>query len=238
MTRNHAEVALLCCCFLHPTHCQPGCPPAFLLQGRGFSRAMTATEAQAFVGDVTCPVNTLQDDKLFLDPPSTAPQARSRRHRRDIRSELLDLTVRCLCVCACMCLCVWFFFFFYYSGQCIENIVLVLLFRHFRGYWFVFFLSLFFGGGGRGITALPGSYRIVWPPQQEVMRVWRPETARGLVVCWDLVIFFFSLSFFLLYLVISVAVMYCTTWPNVCAFYCCRIYSISDFACQPCLIAS
>lgn len=64
------------------------------LQGRGFSRAMTAKEAQAFVGDVPCAVNTLQDDKLFLDPPSTQPRARSRRHRRDTRPELLDLTVR------------------------------------------------------------------------------------------------------------------------------------------------
>uniref|UniRef100_A0A672Z805 Plexin-B2-like n=1 Tax=Sphaeramia orbicularis TaxID=375764 RepID=A0A672Z805_9TELE len=50
------------------------------LQGRGFSKAMTAKEAQAFVGDVPCLVNTLQDDKLFLDPPSTPPRARSRRH--------------------------------------------------------------------------------------------------------------------------------------------------------------
>uniref|UniRef100_A0AAQ5ZKF2 Sema domain-containing protein n=1 Tax=Amphiprion ocellaris TaxID=80972 RepID=A0AAQ5ZKF2_AMPOC len=64
------------------------------LQGRGFSRAMTAKEAQAFVGDVQCLVNTLQDDKLFLDPPSTPPRARSRRHRRDTRPELLDLMVR------------------------------------------------------------------------------------------------------------------------------------------------
>lgn len=55
---------------------------------------MTAKEAQAFVGDVPCLVNTLQDDKLFLDPPSTPPRARSRRHRRDTRPELLDLTVR------------------------------------------------------------------------------------------------------------------------------------------------
>uniref|UniRef100_A0A8D3DEP6 Plexin b2b n=1 Tax=Scophthalmus maximus TaxID=52904 RepID=A0A8D3DEP6_SCOMX len=61
------------------------------LQGRGFSKAMTAKEAQAFVGDVSCLVNTLQDDKLFLDPPSTPPRARSRRHRRDTRPELLDL---------------------------------------------------------------------------------------------------------------------------------------------------
>uniref|UniRef100_A0AAQ4PD71 Plexin b2b n=1 Tax=Gasterosteus aculeatus aculeatus TaxID=481459 RepID=A0AAQ4PD71_GASAC len=64
------------------------------LQGRGFSKAMTAKEAQAFVGDVPCLVNTLQDDKLFLDPPSTMPSARSRRHRRDTRPELLDLTIK------------------------------------------------------------------------------------------------------------------------------------------------
>lgn len=63
-------------------------------QGRGFSKAMTAKEAQAFVGDVPCQVNTLQDDKLFLDPPSTPPRARSRRQRRDTRPELLDLMVR------------------------------------------------------------------------------------------------------------------------------------------------
>uniref|UniRef100_A0A8C4HTN9 Plexin b2b n=1 Tax=Dicentrarchus labrax TaxID=13489 RepID=A0A8C4HTN9_DICLA len=60
----------------------------FPLQGRGFSKAMTAKEAQAFVGDVPCLVNTLQDDKLFLDPPSTPPRARSRRHRRDTRFPL------------------------------------------------------------------------------------------------------------------------------------------------------
>lgn len=63
-------------------------------QGQGFSKAMTAKEAQAFVGDVPCLVNTLQDEKLFLEPPSTPPRARSRRQRRDTRSELLDLTVR------------------------------------------------------------------------------------------------------------------------------------------------
>ncbi|XP_034541546.1 plexin-B2b [Notolabrus celidotus] len=62
--------------------------------GRGFSKAMTAKEAQAFVGDVPCLVNTLQDDKLFLDPPSTTPSARSRRHRRDTRPELLDLMIK------------------------------------------------------------------------------------------------------------------------------------------------
>uniref|UniRef100_A0A7N6AVH9 Sema domain-containing protein n=1 Tax=Anabas testudineus TaxID=64144 RepID=A0A7N6AVH9_ANATE len=64
------------------------------LQGRGFSKAMTAKEAQAFVGDVLCVVNTLQDEKLFLDPPSTTPRARSRRHRRDTRPELLDLMIK------------------------------------------------------------------------------------------------------------------------------------------------
>ncbi|XP_061577070.1 plexin-B2b [Cololabis saira] len=65
-----------------------------IVTGRGFSKAMTAKEAQAFVGDVPCVVNTLQDDKLFLDPPSTAPRARSRRQRRDTRPELLDLMIQ------------------------------------------------------------------------------------------------------------------------------------------------
>uniref|UniRef100_A0A8C1IEX1 Plexin b2b n=1 Tax=Cyprinus carpio TaxID=7962 RepID=A0A8C1IEX1_CYPCA len=63
-------------------------------QGRGFSKAMTAKEAQAFVGDAQCNVNTLQDDKLFLDPPSTVPSARSKRQRRDTSSDPLDLVVR------------------------------------------------------------------------------------------------------------------------------------------------
>ncbi|KAG8012260.1 Plexin-B2, partial [Nibea albiflora] len=34
------------------------------------------------------------DDKLFLDPPSTPPRARSRRQRRDTRPELLDLMIK------------------------------------------------------------------------------------------------------------------------------------------------
>ncbi|XP_051548054.1 plexin-B2-like isoform X2 [Myxocyprinus asiaticus] len=65
-----------------------------IVTGRGFSKAMTAKEAQAFVGDVQCNVNTLQDDKLFLDPPSTAPRARSKRQRRDTSSEPLDLLIK------------------------------------------------------------------------------------------------------------------------------------------------
>ncbi|KAM9375774.1 plexin-B2b isoform 1-T3 [Pholidichthys leucotaenia] len=65
-----------------------------IVTGRGFSKAMTAKEAQAFVGDVQCLVNTLQDDKLFLDPPSTPPRARSRRQRRDTRAELLELMIK------------------------------------------------------------------------------------------------------------------------------------------------
>ncbi|KAM9754115.1 plexin-B2b [Menidia menidia] len=65
-----------------------------IVTGTGFSKAMTAREAQAFVGDVQCQVNTLQDDKLFLDPPSTQPRSRSRRQRRDTRPELLDLMIK------------------------------------------------------------------------------------------------------------------------------------------------
>ncbi|XP_056271825.1 plexin-B2b isoform X2 [Pseudoliparis swirei] len=65
-----------------------------IVTGQGFSKAMTAREAQGFVGDVSCLVNTLQDEKLFLDPPATTPRARSRRHRRDTRPELLDLMIK------------------------------------------------------------------------------------------------------------------------------------------------
>ncbi|CAB1323391.1 unnamed protein product, partial [Coregonus sp. 'balchen'] len=67
-----------------------------IVTGRGFSKAMTAKEAQAFVGDVPYFVNTLQDDKLFLDPPSSQPRARSKRHRRrrDTSSDPLDLLIK------------------------------------------------------------------------------------------------------------------------------------------------
>lgn len=54
---------------------------------------MTAKEAEAFVGDVSCNVNTLQDDKLFLDPPTTTPRSRSKRQQRDMTAEPLDLLV-------------------------------------------------------------------------------------------------------------------------------------------------
>uniref|UniRef100_A0AAX7SLN6 Sema domain-containing protein n=1 Tax=Astatotilapia calliptera TaxID=8154 RepID=A0AAX7SLN6_ASTCA len=68
----------------------------FPLQGRGFSKAMTTKEAQAFVGDVQCVVNTLQDDKLFLEPPSTTPRAptRSKHQHRETGSENLELMIK------------------------------------------------------------------------------------------------------------------------------------------------
>lgn len=62
-------------------------------QGQGLSKAMTAQEARAFVGDELCAVTVLHDDKLFLEAPSTPPKARSRRQRRDTSSETLDLVV-------------------------------------------------------------------------------------------------------------------------------------------------
>lgn len=63
------------------------------MQGQGLSKAMTAQEAQAFVGDQQCLVTVLHDDKLFLEAPSTPPKARSRRQRRDTSSETMDLVV-------------------------------------------------------------------------------------------------------------------------------------------------
>ncbi|XP_067090022.1 plexin-B2b [Osmerus mordax] len=65
-----------------------------IVTGQGFSKAMTEKEAQAFVGDVPCVVNTLKDDKMFLEPPSTQPRARSKRQRRDTSSDPLDLLIK------------------------------------------------------------------------------------------------------------------------------------------------
>ncbi|XP_060931676.1 plexin-B2-like [Limanda limanda] len=65
-----------------------------IVTGRGFSKAMSAKEAQAFVGDASCHVNILQDDKLILEAPSTQPNARSKRHRRDTTNDLLELVVK------------------------------------------------------------------------------------------------------------------------------------------------
>ncbi|XP_070709553.1 plexin-B2-like [Pempheris klunzingeri] len=65
-----------------------------IVTGRGFSKAMTAKEAQAFVGDASCHVNILQDDKLILEAPSSQPKARSKRQRRDTTNDPLELVVK------------------------------------------------------------------------------------------------------------------------------------------------
>ncbi|KAM9467496.1 plexin-B2a isoform 1-T2 [Clarias gariepinus] len=65
-----------------------------IVNGQGLSKAMTAQEAQAFVGDIQCAVTVLHDDKLFLEAPSTPPKARSRRQRRDTSSETMDLVIK------------------------------------------------------------------------------------------------------------------------------------------------
>ncbi|XP_046728590.1 plexin-B2a isoform X1 [Silurus meridionalis] len=65
-----------------------------IVPGQGLSKAMTAQEAQAFVGDKQCVVTVLHDDKLFLVAPSTPPTARSRRQRRDTSSENMDLAIK------------------------------------------------------------------------------------------------------------------------------------------------
>ncbi|XP_028304931.1 plexin-B2a isoform X2 [Gouania willdenowi] len=65
-----------------------------IVTGRGFSKAMTAKEAEAFVGDAPCLVNILQDDKLILDAPSSQPRPSSKRQRRDTTNDLLELVVK------------------------------------------------------------------------------------------------------------------------------------------------
>lgn len=62
-------------------------------QGQGLDKAMTASEAQAFVGDQQCVVTVLHEDKLFLEAPSTPPKSHTRRQRRDTSSETMDLVV-------------------------------------------------------------------------------------------------------------------------------------------------
>ncbi|XP_063073727.1 plexin-B2-like [Engraulis encrasicolus] len=66
------------------------------VSGRGFSKAMTAREAEAYVGDVRCNITILNEDKLFLEAPSTHPKSRSRppRQRRDTSSQPLDLLIK------------------------------------------------------------------------------------------------------------------------------------------------
>ncbi|XP_061617269.1 plexin-B2-like isoform X1 [Phyllopteryx taeniolatus] len=65
-----------------------------IVTGRGFAKAMTAVEARAFVGDASCNVTILQDDKLILDAPSSRPRAGSQRQRRDAANDPLKLVVK------------------------------------------------------------------------------------------------------------------------------------------------
>ncbi|KAK7149721.1 hypothetical protein R3I94_009126 [Phoxinus phoxinus] len=64
------------------------------VNGRGFTKAMTVKEAQAFVGDEPCEVTILEDDKLFLVAPSRPPKSTSKRHRRDTSSETMELLIK------------------------------------------------------------------------------------------------------------------------------------------------
>ncbi|MEQ2258331.1 Plexin-B2 [Xenotaenia resolanae] len=64
-----------------------------IVTGQGFARAMTVKETQAFVGDTSCHVNILQDDKLILEVPSQ-PRARSTQHQLDITNGMLELVVK------------------------------------------------------------------------------------------------------------------------------------------------
>ncbi|XP_037318119.2 plexin-B2-like isoform X2 [Pungitius pungitius] len=63
-----------------------------IVTGRGFTKAMTTAEAQAFVGDASCRVNVLQDDKLILDAPLSQPAPK--RQRRDATDNKLELVVK------------------------------------------------------------------------------------------------------------------------------------------------
>ncbi|XP_029017170.1 plexin-B2a [Betta splendens] len=66
------------------------------VHGQGFSKAMTAEEAQAFVGDALCHVNILKDDRLIIEAPTSKPKAKSKiqRQRRDTTNDMLELVVK------------------------------------------------------------------------------------------------------------------------------------------------
>ncbi|XP_017573306.1 plexin-B2a isoform X3 [Pygocentrus nattereri] len=65
-----------------------------IVNGKGLSNAMTAPEAQAFVGNEPCNVTILQADKLILVAPFHRPKARSRRQRRETSSEDMELVIK------------------------------------------------------------------------------------------------------------------------------------------------
>ncbi|KAI4903611.1 hypothetical protein NFI96_015160 [Prochilodus magdalenae] len=65
-----------------------------IVNGHGLTKAMTAQEAQAFVGNEPCTVTILHADKLILTAPANSSKAQPRRQRRDTSSESLPLLVK------------------------------------------------------------------------------------------------------------------------------------------------
>lgn len=63
------------------------------LQGRGFSKAMTVKETEAYVGDVKYDVTVLRDDNLFLVPPDKESQTSATWNETSTNKEL-DIRVR------------------------------------------------------------------------------------------------------------------------------------------------
>uniref|UniRef100_W5NEH5 Plexin b2a, tandem duplicate 1 n=1 Tax=Lepisosteus oculatus TaxID=7918 RepID=W5NEH5_LEPOC len=66
---------------------------AISVKGKGFKKAMTKKEVEAFVGDKACKVTSLEDDMIYLNPPTERPTAQFRRPKRDTSSNL-DLLIK------------------------------------------------------------------------------------------------------------------------------------------------
>ncbi|XP_004083331.2 plexin-B2 [Oryzias latipes] len=63
-----------------------------IVNGRGFLKAMTQEEAKAFIEDVPCRVNVMQDDTLMLEAPQSQPK--SKNQLRNSTNDMLELKVK------------------------------------------------------------------------------------------------------------------------------------------------
>lgn len=65
-----------------------------IVSGRGLDKAMTAQEAEAYVGNERCVVTFLSEDKLYVEAPQKRPTASSMESRSESSSDDMDLLIK------------------------------------------------------------------------------------------------------------------------------------------------